>query len=249
MQAKAASLDDLGFEQLTQELALFLSGKQQQGFTYFSVQATQEGYQLMAQPEELGEVYVKASAIGTLEGASPSSINLVQATHQFFDKHTKPIADALYQSDKSHILMLNTTQRYARENTDLTHLKYSLFTALPQAIKAINKTGKVIQIHGFDAEKRATDEAKNADIILSNGTAFAYPYMQNIQTCFRDVGQTLVRIYGRDVFELGGVQNQVGKRLRDRSGLHFLHVEVSDKLRLHWLENGVPEALIQCVLQ
>jgi len=244
--ALAVALEEQEYEQLIQELTQLLVHKKTQGFTYFSVQASPDGYTLKMQPASLGYVRIKPEALGIKNG---DEVNVIQASHQFFDKHTKPIAQALFTHSESDVLMLNTTQRYASESADLTHIEHSLFTAVAQVIKAQNALGKVIQIHGYDEEKRATKEAQQADIILSNGTAFAYPYMQKIQTCFRDVGQLLVRIYGRDVFELGGVQNQVGKVLRDRNKLHFLHIEVSQRLRLQWNDNNMPEALIQCVLQ
>lgn len=148
--------------------------------------------------------------------------------------------------------MYNGEQRYSSPNADLTHLKQSLFTALAEAMKQLKRAGRIIQIHGFAAEKRQTVTAQQADVILSNGTAYPFPFMHKIQICLRDNAKILARLYGRDVFELGATTNQVAKRLKTRSdqfNTQFLHIELSDALREQWINEAIKEEVLQCMLQ
>lgn len=203
---------------------------------------------LQAENKRFGEVWVKSP----LNQTNPV---VVQIPHKYFDKHTEEIGWALFKLPQVDMIMFNDEQRYTTENSDLTHIQYSLFTAFADAAIRLKTPVKFIQIHGFSRDKRNTEAGEQADIILSNGTHYPFAFMNKIQICVRDKAKLLARIYGHDVDELGATQNRVGQRLNTQANrtptttAHFLHVEVSDSLRAVWKSSQLPPGLALCFLQ
>lgn len=170
-----------------------------------------------------------------------NKINIIQIPHAFFDLHSLDIGQQMFDSEWADVLMVNTEHRYETKNSDLARLRYSLFTGMVDALKILNsqidsenkKRIRVIQIHGYNENKRKTESAQQTDMILSNGSVIPDLYMLQVQSCLRDNAQLLARVYGRDVFELGATVNPVGKLLRRDTDHHiqFLHVELPRRIR------------------
>lgn len=177
-------------------------------------------------------------------------LTILQVPHAFFDVHSLDIAQQMFDTKWVDVLMVNTQHRYETEHSDLSRLRYSLFTAVIEALQQLDRQVKVIQVHGFNETKRKTTSASNADFILSNGSVVPDIYLLQMQSCLRDNAQLLGRTYGRDVFELGATINPIGKLINSYNKashrqnpspvteehittpkMQFLHIEIPRKIR------------------
>lgn len=175
---------------------------------------------------------------------------VLQIPHQFHDLYTLDIAKQWFEKGHADVLMFNTQHRYETDNSDLARLKLSLFTASIAAYKALDISVSVVQLHGYNAAKRETQSAQQADIILSNGTDVPNSDLVSRQSCLRDNGGLLARVYGRDVFELGATVNPVGKLINlKRDGIQrFLHIEMPLAIREAFLNQQIDDGAITCLI-
>lgn len=180
---------------------------------------------------------------------------ILQIPHGIFDLHTKEIAELWWQQGIADVLMYNTEQRYKTKRSDLSRLRYSLFTAFAAALLDVKShdaiaSAHIVQLHGFNAIKRQTPSGGHADFILSNGTLLPTTYLQGKQICLRDNGGLLARIYGRDVFELGATINPVGRLINAvaQQRVTFLHIEMPLSIRTGLVQQRLPLAAIKCLV-
>ena len=154
------------------------------------------------------------------------SNTILQAPHRFFDERTGVITRKLFIENDVYAAAWNSSHR---KQVDLAHQQQHYFNAFMQALT--NRDSKVIQLHGFDADRR-NSKAKSADVILSDTTRF--PARHALQTAIRLkelLGQSSAKLFPLDIEELGGTKNSQASLLRN-SGFHrFLHVELDGELR------------------
>ena len=100
-----------------------------------------------------------------------------------------------------------------------------------KAFAVHHRDGIVMQIHGFDGNKRATRAARDARAIISDGTVHPGDKLVGTLACLRDALGPGVKLYPSDVTELGGTRNLQGLWYRENSRGLFLHVELNLALR------------------
>ena len=159
-------------------------------------------------------------------GAVPIAI---QAPHSFYDEHTQAIAVRLFRESFSAATAWNTLHRSV---ADLAHSRGNYFDAFTRAFITAHSKAIVLQLHGFAQEKRRTEAAASADVIISGGTMYPSRWLQECAALFQQhFSHGVVRLYPHEVFELGGTTNAQGEILRSASSDGFMHVELSESLR------------------
>ena len=91
--------------------------------------------------------------------------------------------------------------------------------------------GRLIQIHGFDNNKRKSEAGASASAILSSGSRWVTPHSATVAHCLRKVIQGPVLIYPIEIRELGATRNLHGKILRRYGHEGFIHVELNRSTR------------------
>lgn len=161
---------------------------------------------------------------------------LLSAPHQFHDIRTGEIAGLMFEELGMSAVAFNTAPRSLRLSdgrlSDLGKLTATHFNFFHLAFHAAFPEGRVVQLHGFAAEKRESAAARSADIILSNGTERPDAGTKAVAGCLRRAG-ILARIYPDEVTELGGTTNATLAALISAGSPvgSFLHVEMSRPLR------------------
>lgn len=174
----------------------------------------------------------------------------IQAPHHPTDLHTGAIAERLFNATAARAWMRSTLPRNAPAsdggNSDMAHRDDSPLLRASLAFARVYPQGQVIQIHAFEGGKRKSAQAGNAEIILSNGTAHPDVRLLGVAQCLRAHYQ--VRVYGRDVRELGATQNSIGRGLRAQGFAGFMHIELSQPLRRQLLRDETQLArLARCL--
>lgn len=159
---------------------------------------------------------------------------LLQAPHSHDDLFTGGIVSYLFRQFPFAGAGFNSLSRWAVDDDarygDLARRTDTVFTGFAETFLANHAGGAVLQIHGFDSEKRGEESFATADVVVSEGTAAPSRRIRGYAACFDRLlpGRTLV--YPVDTNELGGTRNATGKIVHERGG-YFLHVELSLKLR------------------
>lgn len=165
---------------------------------------------------------------------------VLQMPHQFKDLDTGRIGLALsYRAAAWNSL--------PRDKADLAHREDSFFHAFSRAFAAQMPHGRLVQLHGFAAGKRATAAARRARIILSAGQRRATPAVTALAACLRRFFPA-VRVYPDEVTELGGTSNAQGALLRASGHDGFVHLEMNRDLRRRLRDDSAQrQYLAQCL--
>jgi hypothetical protein len=165
----------------------------------------------------------------------------LQVPHRFHDQYTETIGRQWWQTNLFHMVMVNSAHRHQGKkqepaiNSDFSTAPYNPFLAATRAYIRAFKQPLVVQLHGYNRQKRKTSAGRSADIILSHGVKLPSPLLNNLQTlatCFKQVGSFKVKIYPQQVTELGATKNIIGDALRQQGYLtQFLHIEMSKTVR------------------
>ena len=161
---------------------------------------------------------------------------VLQVPHRFMDRYTGTIALELATSGKFRALAWNTVPRRVKsgegiQDADLAHRWDSYFVAFTEAFAAVLPRGRLLQLHGFAAGKRETPEAVGANIIVSAGQRWPTAGAMAVSACLDAAFPESVRLFPRDISELGATRNIQGRLLRGFGHSGFVHVELSDALR------------------
>ena len=160
----------------------------------------------------------------------------LQAPHRYHDTYTGVIAKKLFALHGFNSVALNSLSRRTPQDNasgataDMAHLTSSFHTAYSRAFAVRYPQGKLIQLHGFSAEKRRSPEARHANIIISTGSSRSSAYLLETQRCFADEGWHTLR-YPQQVRELGATKNSIGSLLRSIGHGGFTHIELSLQMR------------------
>ncbi|WP_052262701.1 hypothetical protein [Pseudoalteromonas luteoviolacea] len=154
----------------------------------------------------------------------------VSVPHQFHDKYTLKIGQALFESSCS-MMVYNTHHRHSQSPDDLpmdySKRKQGIHVAAVKAFHYTHPNASIFQLHGFNQKKRKSPEGKKADFILSQGRSYNAK-LAKLQRCLMGLSSNTF-IYQKDIFELGGTKNVLHK-----VGLaphRFIHIEISKPMR------------------
>jgi len=177
------------------------------------------------------------------------------APHRFGDARTGEIALRLAALGRFRCIAWSTVPRNAKDTggedpADLAHRSDSVFNALSDAFVEVLPRGGMVQLHGFEPGKRRTREAESADVIVSAGSRRPTPRSLAVSRCLETVLPGAVRLFPRDVEELGATTNTQGKLLRERGHEGFVHLELSPRLREALLEDaGLLRRFASCLAE
>lgn len=161
---------------------------------------------------------------------------LISAPHQFRDLRTGDIAGSLFDELQLGAAAFNTAPRDLPVGndrlSDLGKLESTEFTLFHLVYHAHRPGARIVQLHGFAAEKRRSASARAVEVIVSNGTRRPDAGTRAIVACLSGAGLKAA-IYPDDVGELGGTTNAVLAALMDAGAPvgTFVHVETSRDLR------------------
>jgi hypothetical protein len=183
----------------------------------------------------------------------------LQVPHRFYDKWTADVANHWLLSGRFKVAMTNTVSRHLGRdatppyNSDFSTAPNNPFVAATRAFIHSFADPLVLQLHGFSPKKRKSVEAQHADLILSHGANLPHPYLKTLTkaaACIeKDMGLKAL-VYPKNVRELGGTKNLVGKQLRKKGYFQrFIHIEMSYELRKKLRDSGeLSIQLLDCLL-
>jgi hypothetical protein len=152
----------------------------------------------------------------------------VQAPHSPSDLETGEIALRLYREARAAAAAWSTVHR---READLAHLTGSYFHSFSLAFARAFPAGRLVQIHGFDAEKPASRRDPEAGVIVSDGTKQPGPSLRSSRQCLERGFPSLVRLFPEEIDELGGTTNSQAEALRRLGYQGFVHLEMSRPFR------------------
>lgn len=152
----------------------------------------------------------------------------LEAPHSSFDKYTGEIALSLMLEGQFNAGAWSTIPR---AQADLAHLSDSYFQAFTAAYARVYPRGVIVQLHGFDQDKRKSRSAAEADMILSGCSADAGSWMRRLSDAMKKSLSEIVKLFPDDVKDLGGTGNAQAQILRDAGYDGFAHMEMSQELR------------------
>lgn len=159
----------------------------------------------------------------------------VQIPHGYFDRYTDAIGAGLLQAPV-RVIAFNTARRsftrHGRKiDADLAHRSDNYFAALTRAFGRVFPHGRLLQLHGFNAAKRTSAAGRSAAAIISNGSGTPSVGSAAVAACLQTLAVGPVRVYPREVRELGATKNVQGQLLRAYGHAGFVHVELNRALR------------------
>lgn len=182
-----------------------------------------------------------------------NATTVLQAPHSFKDEHTGDILLRLLEPGGFRAAAWNTVPRHYESNgvtvdADLAHLQDSYFLAFSRAFARQFASGRLVQLHGFAAEKRRTDAGSAADIVISSGSVEVTAALRDTRQCLQRAGLGEVRMYPTDIRELGATTNSTGQALRALGHAGFIHLELSAPTRRRLLDDPASRTqLLQCL--
>lgn len=169
--------------------------------------------------------------------ASPGA-PILQAPHALSDQHTGAIALHLFAGGQFAAGAWSTAPRRYQDDedetvvdADMAHQPNSYFTAFSRAAALAQPASAILQLHGFSADKRKTEAGRVAGVIVSAGQRQPTPAAEQTARCLSEKLAEPVLLYPRDVRELGGLTNQIGRVLRTLGSAGFVHIELAQPVR------------------
>lgn len=185
------------------------------------------------------------------QGSTPARKPIyLQAPHQFFDQDTGQLGLQLFRESHAHALYLNTVSRkkYGSQPQDVVHIDNTLIEASSLSFAAENPDSLIVQLHGFAQSKRKSAKARQAHIILSNGTQVPPAILYNIKNCLVERVTPFTYLYPLEVSALGGTRNHVKKKLSEQLYNGFIHMELSYPIRQALIkEKELRSHLLSCL--
>ena len=152
----------------------------------------------------------------------------IQAPHSPSDLSTGEIALLLYRETRAAAAAWSTVHR---READLAHLTASHFHSFSLAFARAFPAGRLVQIHGFDAENPASGRDPAMGMVVSSGTRQPGPLVRSSCGCLERSFPSLVRLYPEQVGELGGTTNTQARALSSIGYQGFFHLEMSRSFR------------------
>lgn len=204
--------------------------------------ATDLGLQAMPMAEPQGMMLSEPAGtcggrgVYLLRGAGDWRPVAIVAPHRGADRDTGPIAAQLFSEAPFVAAAWNSAPRRGDESCpaggDPASVLRHPLTAFSLAFAERYPGGRIVQIHGFDAERRETEAARRADAIVSDGSAQPSARLLDLADCLsRAFPDRAIAVYPVDTRELGATRNAQGKALRAAGFAGFAHLEFSAPLR------------------
>ncbi len=167
----------------------------------------------------------------------------ITAPHRGSDRHTGTLAAALFLETGARAAGWNSSPRRASatcaEAIDLARSKDHLFSAFTLGFAQAVPEGLIVQLHGFDGAKRESFAARDAVMILSNGTN------QPTQRLLRLADDLSLAFAPQEVLvfpigtkELGATTNAQAQLLQEAGFEGFVHIEISAGMRAALVEDA-----------
>lgn len=160
----------------------------------------------------------------------------VTAPHRGADQHTGTLAADLFLESRAAAAAWNSAPRNPQADCphalDLARERHHPFTAFALAFARQHPEGLVVQLHGFDRQNRNEAAAREAGVILSNGTRVPDARLLDLADCLSgSLAPHIARVFPVETGELGALGNAQGKALRGAGFAGFVHLELSAELR------------------
>jgi hypothetical protein len=160
----------------------------------------------------------------------------ITAPHRGADQHTGTIAASLFLEGSASAAAWNSAPRHPRQECphalDLAREPRHAFTAFAVAFAEAHPDGAIVQIHGFERMKRPPGAAREADIILSNGTRKPDTRLLDLADCLSlEMMPHRALVFPNETAELGALGNAQAMALGDMGFDGFVHLELSAELR------------------
>jgi hypothetical protein len=152
----------------------------------------------------------------------------IQAPHSGADRYTGEIALRLLQEGK---VKAGAWRTVPRSEADLAHLDKTYFQAFTRAFAQVFPSGQIVQLHGFEQEKRVGRSVGEAEIVLSNGTATPPARLTQVANCWKHALSVVVKRYPDEAKDLGATTNAQALLLHSLGHSGFFHVEMSENIR------------------
>lgn len=156
---------------------------------------------------------------------------MLQVPHAYFDRYTGEIGAGMLHPGMVALAWNSANRRLGqgtdRVNADLAKRTDSLFIALTRAFVSARPQGHLIQLHGFDNQRRKTLAGADAQIIVSAGSTWVTPAVYRVSRCLKPVLDGPIRVFPQEVTELGGIKNVQGRLLRRYGHEGFIHLELN----------------------
>ncbi len=151
---------------------------------------------------------------------------VVEVPHPRADRWTERIGALLFARAEADALLVATAHRTAADGAaDVAHEERSVFAAVDRAV--VGRGTVVVQIHGFDGQRRDTSH----EVIVSSTTRRGSPVADQVARALEGAGFRTC-VYGEPGCRLlGGTRNVQGAHART-VGAHFVHLELSAAVRL-----------------
>lgn len=236
--------------QLAAAQALFVQLLQGKTSAAVAEQARALGWELHSQAREGGVLSVVAEARRQRGGQGLYAFfsggrHALQAPHVPTDGLTGDILLRYAGDGLPRALAWNTVPRKV---ADLAHLDGTYLIAFSLAFAQVYPREKIVQLHGFDADRRRTASAADSGAIVSAGHDRPSAELAAAVRCMRQRVESQTRLFGADVRELGGTTNTVAKALRETRYDLFVHVEMALPVRKRLLVDAAQRrALLECL--
>lgn len=169
----------------------------------------------------------------------------LEAPHVPSDELTGQILLRYAEDGLPRALAWNTVPR---KTADLAHLDGTYLIAFSRAFAQVYPSEKILQLHGFDAQRRRSAAGAESGAIISAARNNPPPELKSAVKCMQQEIEKRTRLYGVDVHELGAMTNNVARALRNEGYQGFIHVEMDSSLREQLVD--VPakrQALLNCL--
>ena len=176
----------------------------------------------------------------------------ITAPHALHDRGTGELAMSSFARSRAAVAAQNTIARDGSdgcEALDVARDSEHLFTQFALGFSDRFPNGLVVQLHGFDGERRSTARAQEAAAIVSNGTPSPDAQTLDLADCLsRALAPRHVLVYPTETSDLGGEHNAQGQALREANGAGFVHIELAAETRAAMTGNAeLFEAFTTCL--
>ena len=169
------------------------------------------------------------------------------APHRGSDRNTGALAAALFAEMRASGAAWNSAPRRANDTCgnaiDLAQVRTHPFSAFALAFAQTFPRGLVVQLHGFEVNYRDDVRARDAAMILSDGSQTPPDRLRDLADCLSIAfAPASVLLYPGDTRELGATGNAQGQLLREVGFDGFVHIELSAQMRTRLVSDAAERA-------
>ena len=167
------------------------------------------------------------------DGGAPLALT---APHRGSDRHTGTLAALLFQHTAAGAAAWNSAPRNVSDSCpdalDLAREEHHPFSAFSLAFAERHPDGLVVQLHGFERTRRGDHAARDAAMIVSDGTDTPSDRLLDLADCLSlAFAPQSVLVYPIGTGELGALTNAQGRILRKQGFGGFAHLEIAAEMR------------------